>query len=320
MSKPFIQTGWAPSMGAGPGMLHSLPLAKLTPPAGLSTPPTPAQARWLVSLMQRGPDAAKEAFSLIPESVVRDMTAWLRYAGDGCLHFWRACQLLNCHLVCSTLRGCCVTLQPGSHLIVASSRALSWLSRQTCPSLPPSLPPFPLFRSFLIYNQSTELLGGMDIGVLVACLTGLLKHTHLVTSPPVHASIVQLLLAMLSPQVSGWGSSGIFWGVGGACWRATCLNRHPWAAGTAWTQQPRFRMQPVAHQPSWLTQPPPGLPTPLHSWTTAPWHGAALWGPAACRRLKRPWSPLCWAREPRRCAYSQRFTRMCFAVLLYYCL
>ena len=43
----------------------------------------------------------------------------------------------------------------------------------------------------------------MDIGVLVACLTGLLKHTHLVTSPPVHASIVQLLLAMLSPQVSG---------------------------------------------------------------------------------------------------------------------
>ena len=42
----------------------------------------------------------------------------------------------------------------------------------------------------------------MDIGVLVACLTGLLKHTHLVTSPPVHASIVQLLLAMLSPQAS----------------------------------------------------------------------------------------------------------------------
>lgn len=90
------------------------------------------QARWLVSLMQRGPEAAKEAFSLIPESVVRDMTAWL---------------------------------------------------------------------SFLIYNQSTELLGGMDIGVLVACLSGLLKHTHLVTSPPVHASIVQLLLAMLSPQL-----------------------------------------------------------------------------------------------------------------------
>ncbi len=43
----------------------------------------------------------------------------------------------------------------------------------------------------------------MDISVLVSCLTGLLKHTHLVTSPPVHSSIVQLLLAMLSPQVCG---------------------------------------------------------------------------------------------------------------------
>jgi hypothetical protein len=41
----------------------------------------------------------------------------------------------------------------------------------------------------------------MDIGVLVAALTALLQRTDLVTSPPVHASIVQLLLAMLSPQV-----------------------------------------------------------------------------------------------------------------------
>lgn len=68
----------------------------------------------------------------------------------------------------------------------------------------PPPPPSPL-GSFLIYNQSTELLGGLDIGVLVSCLTGLLKHTHLVTSPPVHQGIVQLLLAMLSPQVCGWG-------------------------------------------------------------------------------------------------------------------
>jgi hypothetical protein len=56
-------------------------------------------------------------------------------------------------------------------------------------------------RSFLIYNGAAELLGGLDIGALVACLTALLRNTELVTSPPVHASIVQLLLAMLSPQV-----------------------------------------------------------------------------------------------------------------------
>ena len=29
------------------------------------------QARWLVGLLQRGPEAAKQAFSIIPESVVR---------------------------------------------------------------------------------------------------------------------------------------------------------------------------------------------------------------------------------------------------------
>lgn len=97
------------------------------------------QARWLVGLLSRGPAAAKEAFSLIPESVVRDMMAWL---------------------------------------------------------------------SFLIYNQSTELLGGMDISIVVACLTGLLKHTDIVTSPPVHNSIVQLLLAMLSPQLGARGGAG----------------------------------------------------------------------------------------------------------------
>ena len=52
----------------------------------------------------------------------------------------------------------------------------------------------------------------MDISVLVACLTGLLKHTDLVTSPPVHSSIVQLLLAMLSPQVGG--ALGVGWEAG----------------------------------------------------------------------------------------------------------
>ena len=53
----------------------------------------PVQARWLVSLLQRGPEAAKAAFAVIPESVVRDMTAWLRCGGGGvcvCLGTLRA--------------------------------------------------------------------------------------------------------------------------------------------------------------------------------------------------------------------------------------
>ncbi len=54
------------------------PISPLSAPSPTHPPTT--QARWLVLLMQRGPDAAKEAFSLIPESVVRDMTAWLRCA------------------------------------------------------------------------------------------------------------------------------------------------------------------------------------------------------------------------------------------------
>lgn len=39
-------------------------------------------------------------------------------------------------------------------------------------------------------------------------LTGLLKHTDLVTSPPVHQSIVTLLLAMLSPQLTASSYGG----------------------------------------------------------------------------------------------------------------
>lgn len=70
----------------------------------------------------------------------------------------------------------------------------------------PARPPTPLPPcSFIIYNGASDLLGGSDVGVLVGCLTGLLKHTDLVTSPPVHLSIVQLLLAMLSPQVGAAG-------------------------------------------------------------------------------------------------------------------
>eukprot|EP00887_Chlorella_sp_A99_P001442 scaffold8.g1442.t1 len=45
------------------------------------------------------------------------------------------------------------------------------------------------------------LLGGMDIATLVACLTALLRRTDLVPSPAVAFSIVQLLYAMLSPQL-----------------------------------------------------------------------------------------------------------------------
>ena len=89
------------------------------------------------------------------------------------------------------------------------------LPASTCPLHTVDPPAPPALRSFLIYNGAAELLGGTDIGVLVACLTGLLKHTHLVTSPPVHSSIVQLLLAMLSPQVGGTWGLGLGPGRGG---------------------------------------------------------------------------------------------------------
>ena len=46
-------------------------------PSACAHPRALLQARWLVGLLARGPEAAKEAFSLIPESVVRDMTSWL---------------------------------------------------------------------------------------------------------------------------------------------------------------------------------------------------------------------------------------------------
>ena len=43
----------------------------------------------------------------------------------------------------------------------------------------------------------------MNIGVLLSCLAGLLRHTALVPSPKTHFGIVQLLVAMLSPQLYG---------------------------------------------------------------------------------------------------------------------
>lgn len=55
--------------------------------------------------------------------------------------------------------------------------------------------------NFLIRQRATELLGGMDIGALVGCLTAVLRATDLIPSPAVHFSVVQLLLGMLSPQL-----------------------------------------------------------------------------------------------------------------------
>lgn len=57
--------------------------------------------------------------------------------------------------------------------------------------------------STVISYGSTELLGGMDIGALMSCMTGLLSRPALVPNPLVHYSIVQLLMAMLSPQLGG---------------------------------------------------------------------------------------------------------------------
>ncbi|KAH7618798.1 putative ubiquitin-conjugating enzyme E2 R521 [Nannochloris sp. 'desiccata'] len=52
-----------------------------------------------------------------------------------------------------------------------------------------------------IQQKATELLGGIDIGTLMKCLTGVLRATTTIPSPAVHYSVVQLLVAMLSPQL-----------------------------------------------------------------------------------------------------------------------
>ena len=119
-------------------------------------------------------------------------------------------------------------------------------------------------RSFLIYSGATDLLGGMDIAALVACLTGLLKHTHLVTSPPVHQSIVQLLLAMLSPQVGGAG--GLGGGAGCGAWR-------------------------LAASPSLQHTRRAAHPATVHrcSWTTGAWRTEGRWARAACRPPRLRW-------------------------------
>ena len=44
-----------------------------------------------------------------------------------------------------------------------------------------------------------ELLGGIPIGRLMACLTSLLQRPHLVRNAVVQSSIVELLSAMLIP-------------------------------------------------------------------------------------------------------------------------
>ena len=86
--------------------------------------------------MQRGPEAAREAFGLVPESVVRDMTAWLRWAAEG------TCWLAGC-LCCNAVFG--RQLPPASCLHSPHPERL----------------PLPASRSFLIYSGATDLLGGM---------------------------------------------------------------------------------------------------------------------------------------------------------------
>lgn len=61
----------------------TLPVATARPHHTRTCRSPALQARWLVALLQRGPEAAREAFALIPESVVRDMTTWLRWVAGG---------------------------------------------------------------------------------------------------------------------------------------------------------------------------------------------------------------------------------------------
>ena len=54
-----------------------------TPPPSPRLTPHPPQfmeltARWLLGLMARDPGDARAAFGLLPESVVRDLAAWLK--------------------------------------------------------------------------------------------------------------------------------------------------------------------------------------------------------------------------------------------------
>lgn len=64
---------------------------------------------------------------------------------------------------------------------------------------------------YFIHQRATELLGGADIGVIISCLTALLRATDAIPSPAVHFSVVQLLLAMLSPQLGvGFGRARHF--------------------------------------------------------------------------------------------------------------
>lgn len=54
--------------------------------------------------------------------------------------------------------------------------------------------------------MAADLVSSMDIGGLVECVTGLLE-SPLVSSPLVHAKLVELLMCMLRSDVRGQGSS-----------------------------------------------------------------------------------------------------------------
>ena len=55
------------------------------------------------------------------------------------------------------------------------------------------------YLNYLIQRGATDLLGGMDIGALMACITGLLARPDLMPSAVVRQSLVQLLAGMLAP-------------------------------------------------------------------------------------------------------------------------
>jgi hypothetical protein len=49
-----------------------------------------------------------------------------------------------------------------------------------------------------------DLLGGVDIGLVMACMTAVLRLSDsLIPSPAVHYNVVQLLLSALGPQLQG---------------------------------------------------------------------------------------------------------------------
>ena len=64
--------------------------------------------------------------------------------------------------------------------------------------------------SFVIQSGQADLVASCRLDVLIAFLTEMLQRLELVQSPIVHAKIVELLLAMLSPQLGRRRRRGTF--------------------------------------------------------------------------------------------------------------